>query len=204
MENFIIFNLVVLWFLVIGMFILLLRVIRYLRHGFDADAAQAKAPELAIGEPAPDFEVHTLEGKQVNLAHFAGQAVVFVFMSPGCAFCDLVLPKLARLKPIAQARAGVSIILVSETKPDETRKWLAKQEPKIGLPVDWDVLITARYSPFRIAYNPRGLHPYYVMINQQGLVQTHGDPQGDDTWLELERIWEGQTHGIKQLAQYYR
>ena len=202
MESFIVFNLTMLWFVIIAVSILLLRVVRYHRARFDFVTEQSKVPELEIGETVPDFEAHTLEGESVNLAHFAERAVVFVFLSPTCGFCDLVLPKLARLKPITQTPAGVSLILVSNANADKTRKWLAKLASQNDLSVDWDVLITSRYGSFENTYNPRGYHPYYVLINNQGLVQSRGNPQGDE-WGKVERYWEGKTDTIKPLTHYY-
>ncbi len=51
--------------------------------------AAAEAPAattVAIGQPAPDFTLPDLDGKQVSLAQFKGKPVVLEWFNPGCPF----------------------------------------------------------------------------------------------------------------------
>ncbi|HEU4576946.1 MAG TPA: thioredoxin family protein [Polyangiaceae bacterium] len=54
-------------------------------------AAEGAAPApsattAAIGQPAPDFTLPDLDGKQVSLAEFRGKPVVLEWFNPGCPF----------------------------------------------------------------------------------------------------------------------
>jgi peroxiredoxin len=55
-----------------------------------APAAAAEAPSAPpsaqIGQPAPDFALPDLDGKQVSLAQFKGKPVVLEWFNPGCPF----------------------------------------------------------------------------------------------------------------------
>lgn len=54
-----------------------------------AAAAAPSAPaatSVAIGQPAPDFTLPDLDGKQVSLAQFRGKPVVLEWFNPGCPF----------------------------------------------------------------------------------------------------------------------
>jgi peroxiredoxin len=51
-----------------------------------AAAAAPLATTAAIGQPAPDFTLPDLEGKQVSLAQFRGKPVVLEWFNPGCPF----------------------------------------------------------------------------------------------------------------------
>jgi peroxiredoxin len=53
----------------------------------DPAAAAASAPQSAqIGQPAPDFSLPDLDGKQVSLSQFKGKPVVLEWFNPGCPF----------------------------------------------------------------------------------------------------------------------
>jgi hypothetical protein len=49
--------------------------------------AEAKATQVAaIGQPAPDFTLPDLDGKQVSLSQYHGKTVVLEWFNPGCPF----------------------------------------------------------------------------------------------------------------------
>jgi peroxiredoxin len=55
------------------------------------DPAKPTSPEAtpqvaAIGQPAPDFTLPDLDGKQVSLAQYRGKTVVLEWFNPGCPF----------------------------------------------------------------------------------------------------------------------
>lgn len=52
-----------------------------------ADAKGETAPTGAqVGQPAPDFTLKDLDGKEVSLASFKGKTVVLEWFNPGCPF----------------------------------------------------------------------------------------------------------------------
>lgn len=50
--------------------------------------------EIAIGNPAPDFTLKDLDGKQVSLSDYHGKIVLINFWATWCKFCDVEMPDL--------------------------------------------------------------------------------------------------------------
>ena len=52
---------------------------------------------LAVGAPAPEFELPAADGRRVSLRALLGRGlpVLLIFSSPGCGHCDALLPQVA-------------------------------------------------------------------------------------------------------------
>ena len=67
-----------------------------------AGGRQASGPGpvrgLAVGVPAPEFELPADDGQRVSLRALLGRGlpVLLVFSAPGCGHCDALLPQVAR------------------------------------------------------------------------------------------------------------
>src|ERR1700737_4151491 len=68
-----------------------------------APARAADLPGPAVGQPAPDFALTTLDGKHVRLADYRGKTLVINVWGSWCPPCRLETPDL-----VAEAKAGVS------------------------------------------------------------------------------------------------
>ena len=51
---------------------------------------------IAKGEPAPDFTLVSLNGKEVSLSNFRGKFVLVNFWATWCGFCDMEMPDLQK------------------------------------------------------------------------------------------------------------
>jgi thiol-disulfide isomerase/thioredoxin len=62
----------------------------------NGNGAQPKPRPItpAIGEPAPEFSLPSLEGNQIKLSDFRGHKTLVLFWRPGCGFCQRMLPDL--------------------------------------------------------------------------------------------------------------
>ena len=191
-------SLIVLWGVVLVNLVLTLRLVRWLRatvvdaqkHAEESEAL----PELTIDAPAPEFRVRTLTGQQVHLAAYTGQSVLFIFVSPHCGSCRAILPFLTKLGTLAKERSSVEFALVSDSSTAETYTWINAIREEDKVEVNLSVLVAPRrtHSDFLLTYNPRGLTPYFCLIDAQGIVQAR-DPLGMGEWPKLQREWEGST-----------
>lgn len=202
METLWTISLLALWGVVLVNLLLTLRMVRWFRAQEALRkrlAAAEQRPELTIGAAAPDFVAKTLAGESVALRSYAGRSVAFLFVSPHCGHCRRELPTLVALGPQARERAGVALVLVSDASSAETHAWLASIRAEDGLEVDLPLLVAPRTaSDFVLRYNPRGLSPYYCLLDADGRVEARG-PLGVGDWPRLQRAWTGSSNG--QTAQ---
>jgi methylamine dehydrogenase accessory protein MauD len=56
--------------------------------------AEAEPASPKVGEPAPELMLPDLEGNDVSLDDFRGEETLVLFWSPGCGFCQEILPDL--------------------------------------------------------------------------------------------------------------
>ena len=82
-----------------------------------AAAEGAAVPTLAIGAPAPDFDLPGVDGKRHSLASFKdAKVLVMVFTANHCPTAQAYEDRVARLSAEFAAR-GVAVILVSPNDP---------------------------------------------------------------------------------------
>ncbi|WP_236602069.1 hypothetical protein [Ktedonobacter sp. SOSP1-52] len=89
---------------------------------------------------------------------------------------------------------------MSDTGANETYAWitLLQQEDKIAITMP--ILVAPRLSTSLVmTYNPRGLTPYYCLLDAKGIVQSRG-PVGMGDWPTLEHEWQS-TSGSKRLSR---
>ena len=60
-------------------------------------SGQGPVRGLAVGAPAPDFELPAADGRRVSLRALLGRGlpVLLVFSAPGCGHCQALLPQVA-------------------------------------------------------------------------------------------------------------
>src|SRR5687767_11977958 len=65
-----------------------------------SNAAPAPSPPagLAIGSPAPAFELPDLSGTTRSLTEWRGRRLLLIFFNPQCGFCVQMAPDLAALR----------------------------------------------------------------------------------------------------------
>ena len=192
METFGSISLILLWSVVLLNLLLTMRIVRWLRS-IEEQRTQAvereQLPELSIGLPAPDFKARTLTGESIRLATYAGRSILLLFVSPHCGSCRRKMPQFLKLGSQAKEHAGVEFILVSDLSSAETHTWITTMQEEDNVDVYLPVIITLNsVSEFLRTYNPRGILPYYCLIDTQGRVQAR-DPIERGEWQRLLREW---------------
>jgi cytochrome c biogenesis protein CcmG/thiol:disulfide interchange protein DsbE len=74
----------------------------------------------AVGKPAPDFELETLDGKKVKLSDYRGKAVLLNFWATWCQPCKIEMPWLIEFqdKYRDQGFAIVGVAMEDTEKPE--------------------------------------------------------------------------------------
>lgn len=127
-------------------------------------ATGALPPAPAIGHPAPDFTLETLDGEPVTLSELRGQPVVMNFWASWCGPCRAEMPELQRLHD-RLAEAGVVVLGVNQGESPET---VARYREEIG--VDFPAVLDRRTGVSQ-KYLVNSL-PTTFFVDREGVIQT--------------------------------
>lgn len=107
--------------------------------------ANSNNPQPAIGYPAPDFSLVTLDGESFALADQRGTPVVLNFWATWCGPCQNELPA---LQATAERYAGKVIIVgVDQAEaPEVVRAYVDKLGLTFPTPLDTDNAVAHRYN----------------------------------------------------------
>ena len=154
---------VILWLLVIVLAFIVVALARqvgtlHLRLG-PRGALEVDAEGPPIGEAPIPADVTTTDGTEIAVGG-PGVARVLMFVSPSCHVCEQVAPSLG----IAAKARGLEAIVLSDTDPLETTRWLGRKQ--LGVPV-------ASARRLVQLYAVPGT-PYSVVLDELGVVRAKG------------------------------
>jgi peroxiredoxin len=112
----------------------LLFVGRHMVH--KSSGSSSKIVGKTNGSPAPDFELTSLDGKQVKLSDFRGQAVLLNFWATWCSPCKIEMPWFVDLQK-QYGPQGLAVVGVA--MDDASRDDIAKFAKEMG--VNYPILI---------------------------------------------------------------
>jgi methylamine dehydrogenase accessory protein MauD len=185
---------VVLWFVVIGLSVALLAVIRQLGVLHERIApvgALMLAKGLKVGELAPTIAAPDLEGRTVTVgaARADARATLIMFVSPTCPVCKTLLPILK--SSLASERDWLDIILASDGETAQQRDFV--QANRLG---GFPYLVSA---PLGIAFQVSRL-PFAALIDAQGVLRARGIVNSRE---HLESLFEAKRLGVASIQDYF-
>lgn len=128
---------------------------------------------VAVGDPAPDFRLKDLDGKEVALSSLRGQVVVIEWMNPNCPFIARHA-KEGTMTGIVKSHPEIAFLAINSTNPDH-KDYLApaahaafNREHGIGYPVLYDP--TGEVGK---AYGAKAT-PHMFVIDGEGIVRYNG------------------------------
>lgn len=120
-------------------------------------AARPQPAPSRVGQPAPELELPDLDGTAVRLADLRGEAVLVLFWSPDCGYCQRMLPDLAAWA--ADPPAGAPRLLVVSRGDPEANRAMGLRAP---------VLLDQRLAAGQ-AFGTRGT-PAAVLVDAEGRI----------------------------------
>lgn len=118
---------------------------------------------VEIGKEAPNFQLETLEGKNVSLKDFRGKKVLVNFWATWCPYCIQEMPDLNKLYIENKDKDFVVLAVdVGESKAD-VEKYIKDN------PYDFEVLLD-KDGRVSMEYLVRGI-PTSFMIDKEGIIR---------------------------------
>jgi thiol-disulfide isomerase/thioredoxin len=155
------------------------------------NAQPARPPELIgqerttdtlslIGEPAPDFNLPSLDDTSVRLADFKGSVVVLDFWATWCPPCRKSLPHLQRLsQDAALQKKGLKVLAVNLKEPkDQVAEFQKQNGYNIPVALDGNGATAKKYLVQGI--------PTTVIIDAAGLIKGTFVGFGADSEKQLD------------------
>ncbi len=93
----------------------------------DAVPIPGQTGSFLLNQPAPDFELKTIEGERVHLAELRGHPVLLSFWASWCGPCRKELPEVARLHQQFKGK-GLVVLGVNDEGKGTARKFAEKNE----------------------------------------------------------------------------
>jgi thiol-disulfide isomerase/thioredoxin len=142
------------------------------------------APQLSfgVGEPALDFALTNLDGKEISLASLKGKVVLLDFWATWCPPCKAAMPAMQKLHDdYAAAKKDVVILGVNtwERTPDAAKQYIAKQKFTYGCLLNGDDLATK--------YGIRGI-PTLIIIGKDGTIAAIEIGMSDSSGSSLRKV----------------
>ncbi|GIV70276.1 TlpA family protein disulfide reductase [Caldilinea sp.] len=147
------------------------------------DNSSSLAPQPAVGRPAPDFALPTLDGGEFRLSDYRGKPVVLNFWATWCGPCRRELPAIQRA---AEHYDGLVVFAaIDQAEPIErVQRFVEEVGLTVIVPLDGEQLVGERYGV-------RGL-PTTYFIDETGVIRS---------------IWMGEMNSIilaEQIAGILR
>jgi peroxiredoxin len=140
------------------------------------------APEPAIGRPAPDFTLTTLDGQEFTLSELHGTPIVLNFWATWCGPCQREMPALQT----ASQRYDGEVIIVGVDQGEQAQvveQYVDQLGVTFPVPLDEDATVTGRY-------NVRGM-PTTFFVDADGIIRyTWTGEMNSVTLAEgISKIW---------------
>jgi methylamine dehydrogenase accessory protein MauD len=185
---------VALWFVVIGLSLALLAVVRQLGVLHERIApvgALMLAKGLKVGESAPRIAAQDLDGRSLTLgaARTDERATLVMFVSPTCPVCKALLPVLK--SSLSAERDWLDIILASDGEIAAQREFVSAQ--RLG---GFSYVVSAQLG---ISYQVSRL-PFAALIDAQGVLRARGIVNSRE---HLESLFEAKRMGFASIQDYF-
>jgi peroxiredoxin len=132
-----------------------------------------EAPQVAVGNPAPEFQLKTLDGKTAKLSDYKGKAVLLNFWATWCEPCKIEMPWLVEFNK-QYGPQGFTVLGVAMDDDADSKDWVQKDIRKFAdeMKVNYPVLLGT--SKVGDTYGGVPFLPEIFYIGRDGKIVEHG------------------------------
>ena len=121
--------------------------------------------KLHTGQPAPDFTLKDIEGKEVSLKDFKGKTIYLDFWATWCSPCIAEIPDAKKLEEEFKTR-DVVFLYISIDQNEETWRKIIGEKQMGGVQL---ISIEGFSSEIAQKYKLKAV-PTYILINKTGIM----------------------------------
>jgi peroxiredoxin len=160
--------LVVVILVVAGMIYVGARISRKSNAGLEAP----EAPEVAVGQMAPDFQLKTLDGKTAKLSDYKGKAVLLNFWATWCEPCKIEMPWLVDFYK-QYGPQGFTVLGVAMDDDADSKDWVQKDIKKFAEDKQVNYPVLLGNGKVGDTYGGVPFMPEIFYIDRQGKIVQH-------------------------------
>jgi peroxiredoxin len=127
----------------------------------DEASVETTTSGIAIGVKAPDFQLNTLDGKQVTLSQLQGKKVILNFWATWCPPCKAEMPEMQRY--FEELNQDVVILAVNIDPQLDVQKFVDEMGITFPIPLDEGDEVNTAYQVISI--------PTTYFIDTKGIIR---------------------------------
>jgi peroxiredoxin len=125
------------------------------------EVVETGATGIAIGVKAPDFELKTLDGKNVKLSDFKGKKVILNFWATWCPPCKAEMPEMQKF--YEEDHKDIVLLAVNIDPQLDVQKFVDEMSITFPIPLDEDDEVNSVYQVISI--------PTTYFIDTKGIIR---------------------------------
>ena len=141
-----------------------------------------------VGEAAPLFDLHTLDGNSLQIGGARSQNTLLFFLSPTCPVCKKLLPVIKSIKK-AEGNA-LAVVLASDGNAPEHEAFRRRAELN-AFPYVLSAELGMRYQVSKL--------PYAILIDARGVIRGKGLVNSRE---QLDSLFVAKDLGVSSVQDY--
>ena len=137
--------------------------------------AQNSAPELSLGDAAPDLDITIIKGEPVNIHAQGGENVFLVeFWATWCPACRASMPHLSELQQKHEDEGLIVVGISIGEDPEVVRAFVDEDKSRMKYTVAVDRNLATAYS-YMLPFGEENI-PHAFIVDESGALVWHGHP----------------------------
>lgn len=151
--------------------------------GCSTGSTGSEATVTRIGEPAPNFQLKNLDGKDIILSNLTGKPALLNFWATWCPPCRGEMPYMQEIYEKWSEKGLVLLAIDIGESPAQVKEFLEANDLSLSIALDTNQIVAQRYNITAI--------PTTFLIDKDGIIQAKvvgAFPSAEAIEKELSKI----------------